>query len=435
MCCILDKQAIITVMSSRMNQYTDQHKTQLAKMFGIPEKKVGDLKSPCKGRKWETFDTSGNTRHITAHYMTILKKRNSTPYALRFEIRNKRNALLYHLVFISHDPDEMLQMKKSMWSVSQSSNEFALEFSDFQCARYAHLSGVRDDHGSDGSESDTASTTESSDEQCSDRYEQGGAVPESEEPPSLQYLGEENYDRDEKGSDGSESDTSSTAESSGEEISDRGKQGAAEPESVTPSNPESVDEENSDRVEQEAVSETNSPPSLESSGQQSSGETGFTVGRREEPDPVNDIFMHFNGLRVTVSEVELFVLNNPKLCVLKPSHLQAMINDGRIVRAYDSEHQHVELQLTYVTRPGDIDISESDLNTSTHDEVLEMMEKGQIKTPRKGTPKKAKLLQGPYILPTNNIDDIREWIITFKHEDTIGDIATQMGQLNIRDNN
>ena len=123
------KQAIITVMSRDMNRFKDgNHKPHIAKMFGIPETKVTDITEPNEGRDWEE-----SARNIAARYMTILKKRMKTKYALQFEMHSNKNSILYHLVFITHDLADLRLMKRSMRANSHPIDKRAnlLNFSDF----------------------------------------------------------------------------------------------------------------------------------------------------------------------------------------------------------------------------------------------------------------------------------------------------------------
>ena len=112
------KAVYITFMSSFVNRFIGVHKKQMEKLFGLPYEEFE--------RRFKEYGDKNSSTNLTDLYEKNLKKNTAAEHSLSFEVRGKRNSLLFHLVFAGYHIKGFEAMKEAMNNGTQEADKFSL---------------------------------------------------------------------------------------------------------------------------------------------------------------------------------------------------------------------------------------------------------------------------------------------------------------------
>ena len=112
-----NKDVFINLMSQHVNRFKDVGKDGLEKLFGLKYEKIYKRLSSYQSKSIE---------NVAKLYMDVLEEQTGVQYNLSFEMRNKMNVPLFHMIFASDHTAGFNSMKEAMNRGTQSQDAFSL---------------------------------------------------------------------------------------------------------------------------------------------------------------------------------------------------------------------------------------------------------------------------------------------------------------------
>ena len=106
-----NKDIFINLMSQHVNRFKDVGKDGLEKLFGLKYEKIYKRLSSYQSKAIE---------NVAKLYMDVLEEQTGVQYSLSFEMRNKMNVPLFHMIFASDHTAGFNSMKEAMNRGTQS---------------------------------------------------------------------------------------------------------------------------------------------------------------------------------------------------------------------------------------------------------------------------------------------------------------------------